>query len=154
MPSIAIAWNVRAVRRWSTACGKPLVSAAKPPRHRCRTRFDSVPCERGKRGVVQSRIAPIRQPPVAEPADGWSTLSRRELAVLVCATASALRDSYCSLAWGKTLAKEASASAAAVIADTPDASLTARDRAPAAWARKVVSDPNAIVTFGRVAADR
>ena len=43
MPSIGIAWNVRAVRRWSTACGKPLVSVAKPPRHRCRTPFGSVP---------------------------------------------------------------------------------------------------------------
>ena len=43
MPSIDIAWNVRAVRRWSTACGKPLVSVAKPPRRRCRTPFGSVP---------------------------------------------------------------------------------------------------------------
>lgn len=75
---------------------------------------------------------------------GQSSLSKRELAVLVCATASALGDSYCSLAWGKTLAKEASASvAAAVIADGDDAALTARDRALAAWARKVVADPNA-----------
>ena len=75
---------------------------------------------------------------------GQSTLSKRELAVLVCATASELGDSYCSLAWGKTLAKEASGSvAAAVIADGDDEALTARDRALAAWARKVVADPNA-----------
>jgi hypothetical protein len=43
MPLNGIAWNVRAVRRWSKACGKPLVSVAKPPRHRCPTPFGSVP---------------------------------------------------------------------------------------------------------------
>lgn len=72
-----------------------------------------------------------------------SGLSRRDQAVLVCATASQLQDSYCSLAWGKTLAAEAGATAAAAVLKAgDDAALTARDHALAAWARKVVADPN------------
>ena len=73
-----------------------------------------------------------------------SSLSKRELAVLVCATASELEDSYCSLAWGRTLAAEAGAdAAAAVITDRASEALSERERALAAWARKVVADPNA-----------
>jgi len=73
-----------------------------------------------------------------------STLSKRELAVLVCAAAAELGDSYCSLAWGRTLAREASATAAAaVISNSAGGALTQRDRALATWARKVVGDPNA-----------
>jgi alkylhydroperoxidase family enzyme len=61
----------------------------------------------------------------------------------VCAMASQLQDSYCSLAWGKTLAADAgAAAAAAVLRDGDDTAPTARDRALAAWARKVVADPN------------
>lgn len=72
-----------------------------------------------------------------------STLTKRDQAVIVCATASELGDSYCSLAWGKTLAAEAGpAVAAAVISGTSEQSLAARDRALAGWARKVVADPN------------
>ena len=72
-----------------------------------------------------------------------SVLSKRELAVLVCATASTLGDSYCSLAWGKTLAQQADAkTAAAVISNSADGSLSDRERELAAWARKVVQDPN------------
>lgn len=72
-----------------------------------------------------------------------SGLSKRDQAVLVCATASQLQDSYCSLAWGKTLAAEAGATAAAaVLKAEDDSALTDRDRALAAWARKVVADPN------------
>ena len=75
---------------------------------------------------------------------GDSSLSKRELAVIVCATAGKLGDSYCSLAWGRTLAKEADAvTAAAVIADRPADRLSERERALAHWARKVVADPNA-----------
>lgn len=78
-----------------------------------------------------------------------STLTKRDLAVIVCATASELRDAYCALAWGKTLATEAGAPvAAAVISGDPGQALTPRDRALAAWARKVVADPN-----GTTAAD-
>jgi len=72
-----------------------------------------------------------------------SGLSKRDQAILVCATASQLQDSYCSLAWGKALAAEAgAATAAAVLTGSDDAALTARDRALVAWARKVVADPN------------
>jgi uncharacterized peroxidase-related enzyme len=73
-----------------------------------------------------------------------ASLSKRDQAVLVCAMASQLRDSYCSLAWGKALAREADAAAAAAVltGDDEHTHLTARDRALAAWARKVVSDPN------------
>jgi uncharacterized peroxidase-related enzyme len=70
-----------------------------------------------------------------------SALSKREQAVLVCATASQLQDSYCSLAWGKKLSAEAGA-AVAVLAGSKGAGLTARDRALADWARKVVANPN------------
>jgi hypothetical protein len=43
MPLNGIAGNVRAVRDWSTVCGKPWVSVAKPRRHRYPTPFGSVP---------------------------------------------------------------------------------------------------------------
>ncbi len=73
-----------------------------------------------------------------------SSLSNRELAVIVCATAASLGDSYCSLAWGKKLAAAADAStAAAVLQDSESDGMTARDRALSAWARKVARDPNA-----------
>jgi uncharacterized peroxidase-related enzyme len=72
-----------------------------------------------------------------------SKLAKRDQAVIVCAMASQLGDSYCSLAWGKTLAAEAGAgAAAAVLMNDDDAALSARDRAIAAWTRKVVDDPN------------
>lgn len=73
-----------------------------------------------------------------------STLSKRDQAVLVCAMAAELGDAYCALAWGRTLAQQAGADeAAALIRDEPAAALTPRDRALAAWARRVVADPNA-----------
>jgi uncharacterized peroxidase-related enzyme len=74
---------------------------------------------------------------------GASSLSKRDQAVMTCAAASQLGDSYCSLAWGKSLAQQAGAGvAAAVIADGESDALQARDRALASWARKVVDDPN------------
>lgn len=73
-----------------------------------------------------------------------SSLSNRELAVIVCATAASLGDSYCALAWGKKLATASDASAAAaVLRDLDSEGLTARDRALSAWARKVARNPNA-----------
>lgn len=73
-----------------------------------------------------------------------STLSKRELAVLVCATAAELGDSYCALAWGKTLSDCSDpASAAAIIRAEATDDLTPRDRALSSWARKVAGDPNA-----------
>ena len=74
---------------------------------------------------------------------GASTFSKREQAVVVCATAAELGDAYCSLAWGKTLAGEAGeAAVAAVIGACEASTLTVREQALAAWARKVVADPN------------
>jgi len=73
-----------------------------------------------------------------------STLSKRDQAVIVCATAAQLGDSYCCYAWGRTLAQEIDAiAAAAVIQATDSNALTRRDRALAAWARKVAAAPNA-----------
>jgi uncharacterized peroxidase-related enzyme len=73
-----------------------------------------------------------------------SALSPRELGVLVCATAAGLGDSYCALAWGQRLAAAADpATAARVLGNDLDESLTDRERALAAWARQVVEDPNA-----------
>lgn len=73
-----------------------------------------------------------------------SSLTQRELAVMVCAAAAGLGDSYCALAWGSKLAGLADApTAAAVLRDAQDERSSARERALAAWARKVVSDPNA-----------
>lgn len=78
-----------------------------------------------------------------------SSLSKRDIAVLVCATAASLGDSYCALAWGRTLANAADADQAASViraaSDRPeDPALAAREQALARWARKVVSDPVAI----------
>ena len=73
-----------------------------------------------------------------------STLSDRDFAVLVTATASQLGDSYCSLAWGERLAAATDAdTAAAVIAGNAASALTERERALADWARQLVRDPNA-----------
>ncbi|GAA5143063.1 hypothetical protein GCM10023340_07660 [Nocardioides marinquilinus] len=69
--------------------------------------------------------------------------SMRERGVLVTATAAALGDSYCALAWGGRLADEAGADvAAATLSGEDDAVLDARDRALASWARAVVRDPS------------
>lgn len=73
-----------------------------------------------------------------------SSLSPREVAVLVCATAASLGDSYCALAWGKKLATESdAAAAAAVLQGAGGDGLGPRDRALSAWARKVAMSPNA-----------
>lgn len=70
-------------------------------------------------------------------------IPKRDQAVMVCAMASQLGDSYCSLAWGKTLAIEVGAdAAAAIIKGMADKTLSARDVALSEWARKVVKDPN------------
>jgi uncharacterized peroxidase-related enzyme len=72
-----------------------------------------------------------------------SALSKRDWAILVSATAAALGDSYCALAWGKTLAQQAGPSVAAAVLKARDqGALTARDRALAGWARKVATSPN------------
>jgi uncharacterized peroxidase-related enzyme len=76
---------------------------------------------------------------------GASTLTDRDWAVMVTATASALGDSYCSLAWGPKLAKLSDPDTAAEViggVEQPDG-LSEREGALADWARKVVRDPNA-----------
>lgn len=73
-----------------------------------------------------------------------SSLADRDWAVLVTATASALGDSYCSLAWGPKLAKLSDAETAADVirgVARPDG-LGEREAALAAWARRLVQDPN------------
>jgi uncharacterized peroxidase-related enzyme len=72
------------------------------------------------------------------------SLSLAQRSVLVSAAASALGDSYCSLAWGKRLADAAGPDvAAAVIRGTTDG-LDDADQALARWARLVATDPNGI----------
>jgi len=72
-----------------------------------------------------------------------STLTQRDWSVLVCATAASLGDSYCALAWGRTLAGAAdTATAVSVLQDSQDGELTPRDQALSRWARQVVRDPN------------
>jgi uncharacterized peroxidase-related enzyme len=73
-----------------------------------------------------------------------ASLTLAQRAVLVVATASALGDSYCSMAWGKRLADATSPEvAAAVIAGDFDG-LDPVERALARWARLMTTDPNAI----------
>ncbi len=74
---------------------------------------------------------------------GGSALTPREIALLVCATARTLGDSYCSLAWGKRLADLAGPNlAAAALRGAEPADMTQREAALARWAGHVVRDPN------------
>ncbi len=72
-----------------------------------------------------------------------SGLSFRHRGLLVTATAAALGDSYCSLAWGHKLASADAAGAAAAVLRGDDTDLTPAERSIVAWARRVVRDPNA-----------
>jgi uncharacterized peroxidase-related enzyme len=69
-------------------------------------------------------------------------LTFRQRGILVTAAASALGDSYCSLAWGGKLGQASDASVAAGVLNGTDAGLTDQEKAIAAWARKVARDPN------------
>jgi uncharacterized peroxidase-related enzyme len=82
-----------------------------------------------------------------------SGLSFRQRGILVAATASALGDSYCSLAWGGKLGEAADASVAAGVLTGTDAGLSEQEKAMAGWARQVARDPNA-TTLADVAALR
>ena len=74
-----------------------------------------------------------------------SALSLRERAVMVCAAAGALGDSYCSLAWGPKLAGMTSAAtAAAILRGRGAADLSPREDALRRWAEQVARDPNVI----------
>lgn len=73
-----------------------------------------------------------------------SSLSPREIAILVCATARARGDSCCALAWGARLAKLADASLAAdVLSRDSVAALSVREKALRRWAEQITRDPNA-----------
>jgi len=73
-----------------------------------------------------------------------TSLTTRETAVIVCATAASLGDAYCALAWGSRLAAEADpATAAAVLTSASSDGLSAREGALACWARMLVMNPNA-----------
>ncbi|WP_116452084.1 carboxymuconolactone decarboxylase family protein [Blastococcus litoris] len=80
-------------------------------------------------------------------------LSFRQRGVLVAASAGALGDPHCSLAWGKRLAGEAGDDVAAAVLRGKDDGLGVGDRALARWARQLARDPNA-TTAGDVAALR
>ena len=72
-----------------------------------------------------------------------STLTPRELAVLVCASARELGDSYCSIAWGSRLAKLTDpAIAADVLRGIEPAQLSTREKALRRWAGQLVRQPN------------
>jgi uncharacterized peroxidase-related enzyme len=77
-----------------------------------------------------------------------SGLSFRQRGILVTAAASALGDSYCSLAWGGKLGKASDAVLAAGVLNGSDARLTDQEKAMAAWARNVATDPNATTPAG------
>jgi uncharacterized peroxidase-related enzyme len=72
-----------------------------------------------------------------------SGLTFRQRGILVTAAASALGDSYCSLAWGGKLGQASDAATAAGVLTGRDTGLTGQEKALAAWARKVATDPNA-----------
>jgi len=72
-----------------------------------------------------------------------SALTKRDLSVLVSATAAAIGDSYCALAWGATLAHETSpAVASAILTNHRTGGVSERDQALAQWARKVAKNPS------------
>ena len=71
------------------------------------------------------------------------SLTFRQRGILVTACASALGDSYCSLAWGQKLASAAGTDLAVGVLRGDDEALDGADRALARWARQLARDPNA-----------
>ncbi len=69
-------------------------------------------------------------------------LTVRERGILITACASTLGDSYCSMAWGYKLSTVSGAQVAADVLLGVDDGLTERERALAAWARRLADDPN------------
>ena len=72
------------------------------------------------------------------------SLSFAQRAVLVTAAASALGDSYCSLAWGQKLAEAKTPDIAGAVIGGGVEGLDEAEQALAHWARLVARDPNAI----------
>jgi uncharacterized peroxidase-related enzyme len=66
----------------------------------------------------------------------------RERGILVAACASAVGDSYCSLAWGTKLAGLAGPELAAGVLRGEDDGLSPAERAMAAWARRIAREPS------------
>jgi SAM-dependent methyltransferase/alkylhydroperoxidase family enzyme len=75
------------------------------------------------------------------------SLSIRQRGILVAATASTRGDAYCSLAWGSKLASESSAAIAADVLRGVDDGLDDSEKVLAAWARRIVSDPNGVTNI-------
>jgi uncharacterized peroxidase-related enzyme len=71
-----------------------------------------------------------------------ASLTFHQQAVLVTATATALGDTYCSLAWGSRLAREAGVEVATDIVCENPHHLDDEDRVLTDWAHRVVTDPN------------
>ena len=71
------------------------------------------------------------------------SLTLRQRAILITSCASALGDSYCSLAWGTKLAAEAGDGLAASVLRGDDDVLDGAEQALARWARQIARDPNA-----------
>ncbi len=71
------------------------------------------------------------------------SLTFRQRGILVTACASALGDSYCSLAWGNKLAGAAGIGLAEGVLRGDDEVLDDAERALARWARQLARDPNA-----------
>ncbi len=71
-----------------------------------------------------------------------ASLNVRQRGILITACASALGDSYCSLAWGGKLATATDADLAASVLLGTDAELDTSERALSGWARKLARDPN------------
>ena len=76
-----------------------------------------------------------------EVAANQASLTFRQKGVLVTSTATALRDPYCSLAWGIRLAGEAGVEVATSIVDGRADRLDDADRVLAEWAKRVVTEP-------------
>ena len=70
------------------------------------------------------------------------SLTQRQRAILITSCASAIGDSYCSLAWGRRLADEAGADVAACVLRGDDTPLDDAERALARWARRLARDPS------------
>lgn len=70
-------------------------------------------------------------------------LDARTRALLVTACAATIGDSYCSLAFGSQLAREAGDNVAAAVLRDQDTDLSPAERTLVRWARRVSADPSA-----------
>jgi len=70
-------------------------------------------------------------------------LDARTRALLVTACAATIGDSYCSLAFGSQLAREAGDDAAVAVIGGNETALSPEERALVRWARRVSRDPSA-----------